>query len=852
MNLDALGDAIAEALDDPDVGERGITALIDEVTGPITGVRMKAAAQGQSGAQPPAKSSSSYGAKPKGKTNAQGQAVALKGKGTGGAAAGGKSGGSHAAGHAFFGNQHVTAQENTQATGPGVPGLAGATALQQLEGAAKAALGPGKAKKGSKGSSGGGGGGKGGGKGGGSGSGGGGGAGTAASAATAAAAKATAAAKLAANKAAASLLPPTRGSDAQATAINGLPPAMKANLQATQPPPAGYVWKNGSLAPTAGSYATQTYLKAGAAAAHTHFLKAQSAKQKTQAMKVAAEQAARQPLTAASAKTAASVNTLPPKDRLWVQQHQVPPPGFQWQGGVLVERRSEAGLDPKDVRKDWGRDLAGHWKAVASAADAKGKSMLTVSDGTHTYTEKGTRVAKASHIVVRQPTVVGTYPGAREFGYTTHASRAAAQKVHEDNVASPAYANSWLVPVEHEGQRDMVGEGGSAGLLLPVGLSGNEADAIEAEEVDPHKFVGKNVMACDKCGQPLTANVHRSRVGSRHAGPGHQRVFSGHEKGARGRRVKQARAQYDSDVARVEPGLETAMKSHFAKQRSSTINRLTGKRGKQMLKRAAEQPPETPEGGPILPPGEPVEGASAGAVDPNAIFDSAFWAGETAAVLQPHLNTVGALATARVKSQAKVPDGHDGASLARVSDVLSQRAQNSAMKITDTTRAGVFNALQQGVANGESIPQITDRINAVFDNADAVRAKMIAQTETIGASNQAAHEYASTMPPGLIGSHTWLAHSDDRTRPHHRTANGQTVPLDQPFMVGGYAMDHPGDPTAPPSEVINCRCGVGYNPGTDDSYTSAIPRLEGLVPQSTLTALKDVQVKVSHGAPVPV
>lgn len=47
---------------------------------------------------------------------------------------------------------------------------------------------------------------------------------------------------------------------------------------------------------------------------------------------------------------------------------------------------------------------------------------------------------------------------------------------------------------------------------------------------------------------------------------------------------------------------------------------------------------------------------------------------------------------------------------------------------------------------------------------------------------------------------------DTRTRPTHRVAEGQRVPVGQPFIVGGFPMMFPGDPLGPPQERINCRC----------------------------------------------
>jgi hypothetical protein len=52
----------------------------------------------------------------------------------------------------------------------------------------------------------------------------------------------------------------------------------------------------------------------------------------------------------------------------------------------------------------------------------------------------------------------------------------------------------------------------------------------------------------------------------------------------------------------------------------------------------------------------------------------------------------------------------------------------------------------------------------------------------------------------------WVAHHDDRTRATHLRADGQTVRVDQDFIVGGYALGYPGDPRGPAKETANCRC----------------------------------------------
>ncbi len=58
----------------------------------------------------------------------------------------------------------------------------------------------------------------------------------------------------------------------------------------------------------------------------------------------------------------------------------------------------------------------------------------------------------------------------------------------------------------------------------------------------------------------------------------------------------------------------------------------------------------------------------------------------------------------------------------------------------------------------------------------------------------------------------WDAIVDDKTRDTHLEVNGTVVPIDEPFIVGGYEMMYPGSEElgAGPEEIINCRCSVEY------------------------------------------
>ena len=86
---------------------------------------------------------------------------------------------------------------------------------------------------------------------------------------------------------------------------------------------------------------------------------------------------------------------------------------------------------------------------------------------------------------------------------------------------------------------------------------------------------------------------------------------------------------------------------------------------------------------------------------------------------------------------------------------------------------------------------------------------MIARTEARAALLGGA--MVQVRAAGLTGTKVWLSLHDQRVRDEHDHADGQRVDLAAPFEVGGFPMDRPHDPTAPPHLTINCRCGLAFN-----------------------------------------
>lgn len=134
---------------------------------------------------------------------------------------------------------------------------------------------------------------------------------------------------------------------------------------------------------------------------------------------------------------------------------------------------------------------------------------------------------------------------------------------------------------------------------------------------------------------------------------------------------------------------------------------------------------------------------------------------------------------------------------------LEKRAQRFAREVNQTTWDMLKASLAEGLDAGESIPQLAERVNAVMGERIRSSPETIARTECVSSSNAAT--LLSWREAGdIVGGKTWLATLDPRTRPEHAAAHGQTVKLDEPFIVGGERLDFPGDDAGSAGNVIQC------------------------------------------------
>lgn len=139
--------------------------------------------------------------------------------------------------------------------------------------------------------------------------------------------------------------------------------------------------------------------------------------------------------------------------------------------------------------------------------------------------------------------------------------------------------------------------------------------------------------------------------------------------------------------------------------------------------------------------------------------------------------------------------------------------RNRLVRVPDQVFDLIASELAAGINLGEGIPGLSRRVDMSLSITDSERwpnrATVIARTETIGAMNAGRSDAFAALielEPDTEFETVWLATDDKRTRHTHNEADGQRVPVGQPFTVGGFELRFPGDPSGPPQEVIQCRC----------------------------------------------
>lgn len=143
-----------------------------------------------------------------------------------------------------------------------------------------------------------------------------------------------------------------------------------------------------------------------------------------------------------------------------------------------------------------------------------------------------------------------------------------------------------------------------------------------------------------------------------------------------------------------------------------------------------------------------------------------------------------------------------------VRDLALPYKQLDRLKDVEWNTKNIRREVLQGILLGEPVSEIGGRLQDVI-GYNRKTAIYHARTMVTSAENQGRQEeFEAAEEMGIVLEKRWIAVRDERTRQWHTDLNGKTVPIDEPFENDFGKIMYPGDPTADPANVYNCRCSM--------------------------------------------
>jgi hypothetical protein len=129
-------------------------------------------------------------------------------------------------------------------------------------------------------------------------------------------------------------------------------------------------------------------------------------------------------------------------------------------------------------------------------------------------------------------------------------------------------------------------------------------------------------------------------------------------------------------------------------------------------------------------------------------------------------------------------------------------------EVNDATRNGIETMLKNGIEQGLSTREIAKQIGELAPERAGWRATNCARTECGNMLNYGAvlGIKQTEEETGMPATKVWMSIHGTYTRETHAEADGQEIPVDDLFVVGGESARWPGDENLSAGERCNCMC----------------------------------------------
>jgi len=122
-----------------------------------------------------------------------------------------------------------------------------------------------------------------------------------------------------------------------------------------------------------------------------------------------------------------------------------------------------------------------------------------------------------------------------------------------------------------------------------------------------------------------------------------------------------------------------------------------------------------------------------------------------------------------------------------IGKIVETAAKRLAKKYNDTTASLLKKALNDGIAEGDDIGRLTDRVRQVYEYSNSVRAEMVARSESFYIANKASRE--AYIQSGVVKTVRWYTAEDERVCEFCGPMHGRTIDVKGTFFKKGDVME---------------------------------------------------------------